>query len=87
MDEDTVDMRKMFLARISSLEKEVQEKHEVTSEHEKALRSWQNEKSILIAAIEAREGKLARLSELQNQVAELEDITRERDSLRYELVC
>jgi len=86
MDEDTMKMRKDFLSRISSLEKELKAKQESSLEHEKIMRSWQNEKSVLTAAVEAREGKLGRLAELQSQVAELDKITEERDSLRFELV-
>ena len=79
-------MRKDLLSRISTLEKELQAKQGSAVEHEKAMRSWQNEKSVLTAAIEAREGKLTRLAELQSQVSELEKTTDERDSLRNEMV-
>ena len=57
MDEDTMKMRKDFLLRISSLESELKDKQESNLEYEKVLRSWNNEKAILTAAIEARDGK------------------------------
>lgn len=83
MDEDTMKMRKDFLSRIASLEKELKVS---AAENEKAIKSLQNEKSVLTAAVEAREAKIIRLAELQSQVAELEKIAEERDSLRFELV-
>ena len=79
-------MRKDFLLRISSLESELKDKQESNLEYEKVLRSWNNEKAILTAAIEARDGKLIRFAELQSQVLELESVLEERDSLRFELV-
>jgi len=86
MDEDTMKMRKDLLSRISSLEKELKDKQESTLENEKMFRSWNNEKAVLTAAIEARDGKLIRFEELQSEVAELEKVIEERDSLRFELV-
>jgi len=79
-------MKQGFQSRIASLERELKAKKEAEVEHEKMVKSLENEKSVLSAAVAAREGKLIAMSELQKQTELLSKQVEERDLLKRDLV-
>lgn len=57
------------------------------SEFEKTLKSLENEKAVLAAAVEARERKLGNLKEMKDELASLKQKLQEKEKQCNELVC
>lgn len=83
---DTVKRMKGDHAKhVASLEERVTSQSETISELEKTVRTLQNEKAVLSAAVEARDSKLAKMSDLQTAVDSLSQKVSKGDSLKVEL--
>jgi septal ring factor EnvC (AmiA/AmiB activator) len=57
------------------------------SEFEKTLKSLQNEKAVLTAAVEARERKLDKFKEMKDELVSLKQKLQEKEKQCDELVC
>lgn len=71
---------------VSSLEARIQGQAEKMSEMEKIIRSLQNEKAVLSAAVDARDSKLVKMEDLQTSVHSLTAEVTKGDVLRSQLV-
>jgi hypothetical protein len=72
-------------AHIEALEKRIISQSEKIAELEKNVRSLQNEKAVLSAAVEARDCKLSKMEELQTAVNKLSEKVSKGDSVKLEL--
>ena len=70
---------------VSSLDAQVASQSERIAELEKSVRTLQNEKAVLSAAVEARDSKLAKMGDLQTAVDNLSQKVSKGDSLKMEL--
>ena len=60
-------MRQEYEQRIAALESRVKSDENESTEQEKTIKSLQNEKAVLSAAVEARDAKLSKMLQLQKQ--------------------
>lgn len=74
-----------YTARVSSLEDRIKRQGKLEAEYEKTIKSLQNEKAVLSAAVEAREGKLSKMSDLQRTVDTMSGEITKGDAVRVEL--
>ena len=79
------EMRSTHENSIVSLEEQVSSRDEKIAQLEKTVRTLQNEKAVLSAAVEARDSKLSKLSDLQKSFDRLSEKVEENDSLRKEI--
>jgi len=75
-------MRQEYEARIASLEERIKQRKNVSSEQEKTITTLTNEKAVLEAAVEAREGKLSTMKKIQDTVSDLRKQVSDKESAK-----
>ncbi|GKY97440.1 hypothetical protein MPSEU_000702500 [Mayamaea pseudoterrestris] len=78
-------MQEKHHQKVEAVEAISAEKSAKILELEKTIRTLQNDKAVLSAGIEAREGKLARMDELQRSYLEMTSKIRHEEVLRVEI--
>jgi len=78
-------MRQEYEQRIAALESKVQRNDKNMTEQGKAIKSLQNEKAVLSAAVEARDAKLSKMGQLQKTLDSLKDEVDEGHSTQKDL--
>ena len=72
---------------MTELERIISEHKDETTEYGKTIKSLQNEKAVLSAAVEARDSKLSKMTELRHTVDDLVNEVKQGELLREKLVC
>ena len=78
-------MRQEYEARIASLEDRLKQKANISSEQAKTITTLSNEKAVLEAAVEARDGKLSAMDLLQDTVSDLRKQVADNESAKKNL--
>ena len=78
-------MRQEYEARIASLEDRIKQNASTSSEQEKTITTLSNEKAVLEAAVEARDGKLSAMDLLQDTVSDLRKQVADNESAKKNL--
>jgi hypothetical protein len=85
LDDSLRHLKSDHAAHIEALEKRIISQSEKITDLEKSVRSLQNEKAVLSAAVEARDSKLSKMEELQTAVNKLSEKVSKGDSVKLEL--
>ena len=78
-------MRQEYEARIATLEDRLKQNANMSSEQAKTITTLSNEKAVLEAAVEARDGKLSAMDLLQDTVSDLRKQVADNESAKKDL--